>query len=746
MSLFLLFISMSALVSGIKEGVNDVEDAAFLPVAAFVVTLSYMLGFSKWSTRRAWVIMLTGGVLAAFIESAELFEPIRSFLQAIPQFELEIIRWVFEKEVPDISILQTQFAEIIVRVNAFTSRLWSLSFQHPSIREFLWDIPLIVLAAWAGWGTSRQNKTLTALVPSIALHAFILNYTGRDTLSLQIAVFALILLIGVNQKWSLTLGNTGNAERATRETYSAIIILSIAVTIAAGLMPSISIKDIAQRLAQKDEIGEALGLEKKVTQIFTTKGISGLPRQHLIGISPKLSNTVVLKVKTGELVPSEDAIIEEAIPRHYWRWLVYDIYNGQGWATSPVKNDPYSANELLIPLTSEWYQVIHLQVEKSFTEDNRLYWTGSLVTASQPFNASWRTAPESLPANTDPLLNADMLGAVMESQSYQADALVPLVTANQLRASAQSYPQEVSQRYLALPDSVSQRTRILARDLTANISNPYDKAKAIEAHLRTYPYSLNVDLPPQNRDIADYFLFDLKTGYCDYYATSMIVLARAVGLPARMVIGYASGIYDPTRAEYVVREADAHSWVEIYFAEIGWVEFEPTASQPQIVLPEGSPEEFTPSLLPFEFDSEQAEITYTKTGFFPKKNYSFPIFGLAAILPIIALWILRRQGLLKSHKTIGSIYEYVYFHGKKIYSDAQLHETPLIFADKLKGKLKTDYQWLNPAQIEIDLLTEFYIKESYSAHPVTRDEQKLAGKIWRKLFWRLLYARMVVRL
>ncbi len=438
MSLFILFISMSALVSGIKEGVNDVEDAAFLPVAAFVVTLSYMLGFSKWSTRRAWVIMLMGGVLVAFIESAELAEPIRAFLRAIPQFELEIIRWVFEKEAPDISILQTQFAEIIVRVNAFTSRLWSLSFQHPSIREFLWDIPLIVLAAWAGWGTSRQNKTLTALAPSIALHAFILNYTGRDTLSLQIAVFALILLVGVNQKWSVTLGNTGNAERAARETYSAIIVLSIAVTIAAGLMPSISIKDIAQRLAQKDELGEALGLEKKVTQIFTTKGISGLPRQHLIGISPKLSNTVVLKVKTGELVPSEDAIIEEAIPRHYWRWLVYDIYNGQGWATSPVKNDPYSANELLIPITSERYQVIHLQVEKSFTEDNRLYWTGSLATASQPFNASWRTAPESLPANIDPLLNADMLGAVMESQSYQADALVPLVTANQLRASAQN--------------------------------------------------------------------------------------------------------------------------------------------------------------------------------------------------------------------------------------------------------------------------------------------------------------------
>ena len=86
--------------------------------------------------------------------------------------------------------------------------------------------------------------------------------------------------------------------------------------------------------------------------------------------------------------------------------------------------------------------------------------------------------------------------------------------------------------------------------------------------------------------MADYFLFDLKTGYCDYYATSMIVMARAVGLPARLVIGYANGDYDPVKAEYVIREADAHSWVEVYFAGAGWVEFEPTASELRFTLPD----------------------------------------------------------------------------------------------------------------------------------------------------------------
>ena len=84
--------------------------------------------------------------------------------------------------------------------------------------------------------------------------------------------------------------------------------------------------------------------------------------------------------------------------------------------------------------------------------------------------------------------------------------------------------------------------------------------------------------------MADYFLFDLKQGYCDYYATSMVVLARAAGLPARLVVGYANGSYDHERAQYIVTENYAHSWVEIYFADIGWVEFEPTSSQPVILV------------------------------------------------------------------------------------------------------------------------------------------------------------------
>jgi transglutaminase-like putative cysteine protease len=744
-SLILLLIAISAFVSGIKEGVRSVQDAAFFPVAAFALILSYVFGFSSMSTRRALPIVLLTGLIFAFIESARLMEPIKNMMRSIPQVELELIRWVLEKETPksapDVSIIQLQFSEIARTAGVFSSRVLRASVKNPSVREFFWDMPLLILAAWAGWRTGRHYQTLLALVPMLGLHAFILNYTGKDTFSLQVAIFAFVMLVGINQIWNISQENTGSSERAVRETYPAVILLSFILAIAAGFVPAVSIKDVAQKLAKKDNFAEAIGLEKEITQIAT---LSGLPRQHLIGLSPNISNTIIFKVKTGELAPIENIIIKEIVPRHYWRWLTYDVYNGRGWSTSKAESTSYLANNYLFPITSDRYKLIHQGVEKSFTQDGRLYWTGSLVTVSQPFNASWRVTPQSLSPESNPLFIADMLGANTKSQTYQADSLVPMISANELRDSSQDYPQEISARYLSLPKSVPQRVLDLANELTANIANPYDKAKAIEAYLRTYPYSLEIKPPPPDRDVADYFLFDQKIGYCDYYATSMVVLSRAVGLPARLVIGYSNGAYDSTQAEYVVREANAHSWVEVYFTGAGWVEFEPTASQLPIILPEELPKEVAPSLTPFPMTSKLGVSGTAKQGYSIKQVVPFIAFLLTFIISLSGIWFLHAQGLLWTHASIGSIYNYVYYHGKKIYKDAPLHETPTIFADNLRIKLRTGYPLLIPAPDEIKLLTDLYLQETYSAHPITKDERVIAVKVWRKLFWRLLYARIML--
>jgi hypothetical protein len=319
------------------------------------------------------------------------------------------------------------------------------------------------------------------------------------------------------------------------------------------------------------------------------------------------------------------------------------------------------------------------------------------------------------------------------------------VSVSALRSASDTYPQDVLDRYLVLPREVPARVRRLAEDITRGKTNPYDKAKAIEVYLRSnYPYDLEVPAPPPDQDVADYFLFDLKRGYCDYYATSMVVLARAVGLPSRLVIGYSNGIYNPLEAKYVVREANAHSWVEVYFAGVGWVEFEPTASQPAISLPEELPREANPSITPSSPTVTGLNASaQAKQGYAIKQDLPSLVVLLAFIFSLAGLWFLRAQGLLRVHGSINSIYRYVYYQGKKIYKNAPLYETPSIFADKLQSRLTTGYRWLGPAPEEIRLLTDLYLQETYSAHPITKDERVHAVKVWRKLFWRLLYARVV---
>jgi hypothetical protein len=110
----------------------------------------------------------------------------------------------------------------------------------------------------------------------------------------------------------------------------------------------------------------------------------------------------------------------------------------------------------------------------------------------------------------------------------------------------------------------------------------YAKATAIEEYLRQIPYDLGIGAPPPEvTDVADYFLFDLRRGYCDYYATAFVVLARLNGLPTRFVTGFAPGNWQVDQQQWVITEAEAHSWPEVYFPEVGWVRFEPTAYRPQ---------------------------------------------------------------------------------------------------------------------------------------------------------------------
>ncbi|MBM4438608.1 MAG: transglutaminase domain-containing protein, partial [Actinobacteria bacterium] len=106
---------------------------------------------------------------------------------------------------------------------------------------------------------------------------------------------------------------------------------------------------------------------------------------------------------------------------------------------------------------------------------------------------------------------------------------------------------------------------------------------AVQDYLRRLRYTFEIPTPPSERDVVDWFLFDLRAGYCNYYASAFAVMMRSIGVPARVSIGYFTGQWEPALQKYVVTEADAHAWPEVYFPEYGWIVFEPTPARPSPV-------------------------------------------------------------------------------------------------------------------------------------------------------------------
>jgi len=139
------------------------------------------------------------------------------------------------------------------------------------------------------------------------------------------------------------------------------------------------------------------------------------------------------------------------------------------------------------------------------------------------------------------------------------------------------------------PPDVMGRIRDLALQITAGKTNPYDQAQAIETYLRAnYNYTLTPADPPRGVDPLDYFLFTSKEGYCEYFATAMGDLLRSLGIPTRLVQGYGQGTYDDRIQKYVIKESDAHTWVEVYFPKYGWIPWEPTPDGTYFPVPRGN--------------------------------------------------------------------------------------------------------------------------------------------------------------
>jgi hypothetical protein len=289
-----------------------------------------------------------------------------------------------------------------------------------------------------------------------------------------------------------------------------------------------------------------------------------------------------------------------AIPlgaRIYWHAMAYNLYEDGQWTNEPFTNQAFDANSplFLTEYLGRW--------QGDFVITSTLNLT-TLYSPAQPISmlTKSRVKLANNPDGTVDIAGFEAEPPMRPGKAYTAQASIADTTVKLLRAGGVNYPQWVLDRYLQVPNSLTRRTAQLAKDITEGIDNPYDRAIAITNYLReSIVYEETVPNPPPGRDPIDWFLFDYKKGFCNYYATAEVMMLRSVGIPARLEAGYAQGELRQD-GSYLVRQRDAHAWPEVYFPNVGWVEFEPTASQPEIIRFSGENSSTT------AIDEAQAEL------------------------------------------------------------------------------------------------------------------------------------------
>ena len=146
-----------------------------------------------------------------------------------------------------------------------------------------------------------------------------------------------------------------------------------------------------------------------------------------------------------------------------------------------------------------------------------------------------------------------------------------------------------ARHYLQLPrKQISRRLSDLVKEITQGKESPYEKAVALRDYLRSkYAYKLHAEKPPAGRELADFFLFDLKEGHCEYFATTLAVMARLAGIPARIATGFSPGNYNTLTNAFDVYEYHAHAWTQLFFDDKGWLTFD--ATPPQNIISRTTP-------------------------------------------------------------------------------------------------------------------------------------------------------------
>lgn len=564
--LAVLFAAWRLQSTGWVEGLAHVRNVAVLGLGVGLV-----LGQSKFQ-KRGVISLAIGYMLAAFI-----WQWLRTIEFSEEEFNLG-------------NRLLILAGRLLTGISEFAA---GRPVKDPLIFIAMLSIPYWFTGLFSGYQLTRHANALASALPSGILMFFIYlnHYTTRDYSWLFGAyLFAAFLLLSRvkfildRKKWReqrVQISAESSLDFNNAVMASAAILLLVVWILPYTLPVNSEARKVWQRVS-----ANWFSDNEQIDNMFAAVKKDNVPSRDFYRNELALGTRAAQSESIAFLVYTP--LAAQDFPRLYWRGRVYDIFEDRRWKTSDVVTSGYKPQDgdFEIPDRAN-------RSNLNFTYSVYLKGQSILYSAAQPI---WTSHPASIAHVTIPGEDTEEEGMdivalqaspLLEAgETYHTNAMLANPTILELRGAGREYPEWVTKRYLQLPAGFSARIQSLAFDITAEFDNPYDQAAAITNYLRSeISYNPVISFPEGTEDPLEYFLIEGKEGFCNYYASAEVLMLRAIGIPARLAVGFAQGEPNLQNTFYTVRERDSHAWPEVYFPGYGWIEFEPTGNQAPVERP-----------------------------------------------------------------------------------------------------------------------------------------------------------------
>lgn len=608
-----------------------------------------------------------------------------------------------------------------------------------------------MVVAWSVFWVARKRNAALALAPlAIILSVEIINdpaQPGNGALMVLWLLLAGTMVLRLNaarihDRWRDMADSHVWISISTRGSLAVIVLLVVAI-----LLPPLNKVDLSVAMFHGRS---PTGGDGPADSAAGRSAAQPVPNLTQTGYSERVA-------PGGTLVRSQIPVLQVSSTFGrpvYWRGInLYSVVNGV-WSPGPARavTADAGANALLDRGNAGARQTVRAIVNVLDVPQTTIFWPGEPIQVNQP--ATLRSDAVGSLGGVASVEAAYARTAVPVGQSYVVQASQSVATEDQLRQAGTAYPPAIAQLTGLVPSSRNPTTTIGADviDLGRGISGTgtvYDQVKNIESYLRTRErYQLKVSAPPAGADPVSYFLFTSHTGYCEYFASAMGQMVRALGVPVRLVSGYGPGTttqpqditpnfkHEVGAGDIVttIRAADAHTWVEVYFPGFGWVPFEPTPDPNYPVLTRGlgpAPAVAAPApgaVPPVVAPIERRPVNRNAVGVPAALGLGFTAVVALALLAFLLARVTVGAG---RRWDMGLAWSRLGWLGRRIGVPRRPADTPLEFAARLAGRLPE-------LADEIMVLGGAYSRQTYAAEGAVDRGRETEVAAWLRVRSRLV--------